>query len=161
MNKIIVEKPTTISLLNRACRFTSGKKARLSLLEMYRCEHSPIRTQIFAIYMYGIKSFVSVHFVRHKIGVEHFVESNRDDKTDIIADRNTPVNHMMICNAQSLINMARKRLCHKAHPETIEVMELIKNDLFKVDPDLASILVPECQYRGKCYELKPCGKRKE
>lgn len=73
--------------------------------------------------------------------------------------RNDEVNHAMLLNAQALINMARKRLCHKAHPETRLLMEHIKDCMKPVDPDLARYMVPECVYRGDvCHELRPCGK---
>jgi thymidylate synthase ThyX len=65
----------------------------------------------------------------------------------------------MLINAQAIINMARKRLCMKAHPETRLVYEHLKDHMKIVDPDLARYMVPECEYRGGvCHELRPCGK---
>ena len=158
--RIEVDKVTTESLMKRACRMTIRGESNVSLEKMYRCEHSPIRTQLFWIEMYDIPTFVSVHLVRHKYGVEHFVCSNRDDRGgDSHCDRDTPVNHGMLLNAQALINMARKRLCSKAHPKTIEVMQAICKAVNEVDPVLVHYLVPECDYRGGiCYEMKPCGR---
>ena len=75
--RIEVDKVTTESLMKRACRMTIRGESNVSLEKMYRCEHSPIRTQLFWIEMYDIPTFVSVHLVRHKYGVEHFVCSNR------------------------------------------------------------------------------------
>lgn len=101
-----------------------------------------------------------MHLVRHKIGVEHFVKSNRDDRGgagDDLVTRNSPVNHAMLINAQGLINMARKRLCFKAHEKTRKVMEAIRAQVALVDPDLAVYMVPECIYRNGCHELKSCG----
>jgi hypothetical protein len=100
-----------------------------------------------------------VHFVRHKHGVEHWVKSNRDDRPGHIEDRGryTPVNHAMFCNAQSLINMARRRLCFKAHKDTVSVMQAIKDEVQKIDPDLAACMLPDCLYRQGCYEFKSCG----
>ena len=159
--KIVIEKLTNIEHLQEACNFTSGKISNVSLKKMYACEHSPIRTQLFLIKMYDIHTFVSVHLVRHNINITHFVKSNRSDITGIEdkdITRLDPVNHLMLMNAQSLINVARKRLCRKSHEETRKVMILIKEEILKVDPDLYEFLVPECVYRGKCYELKPCKK---
>lgn len=160
--RIYIEKITNVDLMRRACRFTTHGQvdSMMSLNKIYRCEHSPCRTQIFWIEMLGIPSFVSVHLVRHKYGVEHWVQTMRDDRgAETVADRLTPVNHAMMANAQALLNMARKRLCHKAHPETRLIMEHIKDHLKQVDPDLAKYMVPECVYRGDvCHELKPCGK---
>ena len=156
--KINVEKLTDVSLVRRACEFTSRKPSKITLDKIYQCEHSPLRTQMFWIEMRDIPTFVSVHLVRHKFGVEHFVESNRDDtkKDSGIVDRNTLVNHAMLINAQALINMARKRLCSKTHTSTLLVMVLICRGVKIVDKDLAEYLVPECVYRGGCNELKSC-----
>ena len=100
---------------------------------------------------------MSTHLVRHSIGVTHYVESNRDDRGGQDVDRNTPVNHAMLINAQALIAMARKRLCSNAHKHTMRVMQQIKTAVKTADPDLAAAMVPDCIYRGTCNELKSCG----
>ena len=74
------------------------------------------------------------------------------------ADRYTKVNLGLFLNAQSLINMAKDRLCSDASAETREIFNAIKAEIEKVDPDLAQFLVPRCIYRGGiCNSLKPCG----
>lgn len=159
---ITIKKLTDETLLRRACEMTMhGKTGNVSLDSMYMAEHSPCRTQLFWLEMQGIPSFVSVHFVRHKIGVEHFVMSNRDDRGGGEAGevtRLSPVNHGMLINAQALINMARKRLCGKAHIETQRVMLSILNAMRETDPALARCLVPDCLYRHRCNELSSCGR---
>jgi hypothetical protein len=161
--RIYIEKITNVDLMRRACKFTTHGQtdSMMTLDKIYRCEHSPMRTQIFWIEMRGIPSFVSTHFVRHSVGIiGHWVQTMRDDRgAQTVADRNTPVNHAMLLNAQAIINMARKRLCMKAHPKTRLVFEHIKDHMKIVDPDLARYMVPECEYRGGvCHELRPCGK---
>lgn len=161
--KVKVTKLTDIDLLRKACESTMhGKESKLTLDNAYRCMHSVIRTQIFYVEMVDIPTFVSVHFVRHSQGVTHFVKSNRDDRGGSgTEDRLTPVTHSFICNAETLINMARKRLCLKAHEKTIEAMKEIKVCVSLSDPDLGKYMVPECEFRGnKCHELKPCGRFK-
>lgn len=161
--RIYIEKLTNVDLMRRACKLTTNGQidSMMSLDKIYRCEHSPMRTQMFWIEMLGIPSFVSTHLVRHSVGITgHFVQTMRDDRgANEIANRLTEVNHAMLINAQALINMARKRLCHKAHPETRLLMEHIKDHMKPVDPDLAKYMVPECIYRGDvCHELKSCGR---
>ena len=113
---------------------------------------------MFAVEMKDIPSFVSTHLVRHKIGVEHFVQSNRADRGgNAHADRNTLINHLMVLNAQALITMARKRLCSKASLETQEIMATIANKIHEVDAALAMCMLPECEYRGGCTEMNSCG----
>lgn len=158
--KITVRKITDKALLDLACSYTAGKDIEVkSMKRMYESEHSPTRTQLFVIEMQGIPTFVSVHLVRHKVGVEHYVKSNRSDRGgDEQANRLSPVNHMMLINAQGLINMARRRLCGKASKETQEVMQEIWYGVNAVDPDLSACMVPDCEYRKGCYEFGSCGR---
>lgn len=123
-------------------------------------EHSIIRRIHFKWVWTTLKSWISVHFVRHKVGVEHWVSTQRTDRTGI--DRNklpqdSPVNHEVDANAQALITISRKRLCHQADPETRQAWTEVKEKVQSVDPVLASVMVRECVYRGFCPEFYCCG----
>ena len=123
-------------------------------------EHSPIRLIRFRWKWQSLKSWVSVHFVRHKIGIEHWVTTQRSDRTGVDRDsspQDAPVSHMCEANAQALINTSRKRLCTQASPETRKAWQEVKDKLQEIDPVLASVMVPECIYRGFCPEMKCCG----
>ena len=127
---------------------------------MLLAEHSPIRLIHYFWRWIKIPSWVSVHMVRHKIGIEHFVRTQRTDRTGI--DRNdepqgVEIEHMSEATIQSLIFMARKRLCSSASPETRSAFKKLKAEIEKVDPVVASVLVPECIYRGWCPEWETCG----
>ena len=105
-------------------------------------------------------SWVSVHMVRHKIGIEHWVSTQRTDRTGVNRNelpQNSPVNHACEADAQALINISRKRLCNCAARETREAWQAVKNEVAKVEPELASCMVRECVYRGFCPEMFPCG----
>lgn len=156
---VTVTKLTGEDLLRAACASTTGVPSNISLKSMYKCQHSPIRTQLFWVEMLDVPYFVSVHFARHNVGVTHFVQSNREDRGGKGPDapRNTPVKHSMLINAEALINMSRKRLCNKAHGLTKACMLLIRQEVRKVDQELAKVMCSECVYRGgKCHELTPC-----
>jgi hypothetical protein len=154
--KVSVQRVTPDFLVSRACEFTSGGKVQREGLEdrMLRAEHSPIRTIVYWIELWDIPSYVSTHLVRHNVGVTHFVKSNRDKEG---VDRNTPVNHAMLINAQALINMARQRLCNKADNKTMAVMYQIRAKIALEHLELASYMVPDCVYRGHCVQPNPCG----
>lgn len=161
MSTVLVKDLIGQGLVNRACEMTMhGQTSRVPLSKLYRAEHSPIRCRMFWIEMQSIPSFVSVHLVRHKHGVEHFVQSMRDDlylDRDTKVDRETPVNHGMLINAQALIQISRKRLCLKSHAKTVAVWTKLRKAIREIDPDLADHMVPECGYRnGICPELKVC-----
>lgn len=53
---------------------------------MLLCEHSPIRQLFIKCKWYELKSWVSVHFVRHKFGIEHWIRTQREDRTGINRD---------------------------------------------------------------------------
>lgn len=123
-------------------------------------EHSPIRRLTFYWRWKNLMYWVSNHFVRHKYGIEHWISTQRDDRTG--GDRSKKpqtalVNHSAEANAQTLINMSRKRLCHCASPETQAAMRKLKDEVSKTEPELASCMVKECIYRGWCPEMYPCG----
>lgn len=74
------------------------------------------------------------------------------------SDRYTPVNLALLVNAQSLIDMAKLRLCLQAAPETRQVFNDLRTEIAKVDPDLANVMVRKCVYRGGlCGESRCCG----
>ena len=65
--------------------------------------------------------------------------------------------HECQANAQALINISRKRLCSCASKETREAWQAVKDEVAKVEPELASCMVRECIYRGFCPEMFGCG----
>jgi hypothetical protein len=74
------------------------------------------------------------------------------------SDRQTPVNLGLCINAQSLIDMAKMRLCRQSHKDTSTVFDAIRMEVEKVDPALAKMMVPKCVYRnGLCGEPRCCG----
>lgn len=127
-------------------------------------EHSPIRLIKFNWRWLNLPYFVSVHIVRHKHGIEHWISTQRTDRTGIDRNelpQNNPINHECEANAQALINISRKRLCNCASKETREAWRLVKDEVAKVEPELASCMVRECVYRnGLCPEVKTCGYNK-
>jgi len=159
--QITVKKLTDEELLRESAGMTTGHESHLSLRDAYGLEHSPMRTQMFWVRMEGIPTSSSVHLIRHHIWVEKFVKSNRPDRGgNGRADRDTPVDTGLFLNAQSLINMARMRLCNRADKTTREIMEEIKTKVAEIDADLAAFMVPNCTYRGGlCY--RPCKYKKE
>lgn len=130
--------------------------------KLVKAEHSPIRELWFGIKMV-VPYWVSVHFVRHHIGVNHYVQTQRNDRQDKYDRNEAPqgqlVSHIMSVNAQELIFMAHKRLCKQASPETREVMKEICEKVIEVAPYMKDVLVPLCVYRGGvCTEMFSCRK---
>ena len=130
---------------------------------MLLCEHSPIRQLSVRARWYDLKSWVSVHFVRHKIGIEHWVRTQRTDRTgtdrDELPQGNT-VEHEILASSQAVINISRKRLCTQASPDTREAWRMLLESFRDTEPELYAACVPDCVYRGWCYEFRSCGYHK-
>lgn len=181
-------KPDWIRVVN-AARRTWGKEPidhepsdkfkRQTLL----AEHSPIRLLEYDFTIEDVRQWVTVHLVRHHVGCEKFVHSQRqdiNDQVEVITKRLIEIlkeegllregwrerdymfqgetNEMdMSCNAQSFMSISRKRLCYGCtSPETRQAWELVIEALREVDPILAEKCAPDCIYRGFCSEGKRC-----
>jgi len=121
-----ITKLTDETLLKEACEFTMIKNVKSSqtFKEQLLRNHSPIRTQIYDVKMYGIPAFVAHHIRTHNVGVMgHWITSRRDDRGGEASEkRDELVDHMFIVNAEGLINIAKQRLCIKSvHQETRHV----------------------------------------
>lgn len=139
---------------------SGNKPITMWKLRMLKAEHSPIRFLTFKSKWRNLLSWVSVHLVRHKIGIDHFVRSQRTDRAGI--DRgdltqNTLIEHEILINAQAIINISRKRLCNCASKETQDAWITFLNTIADLEPELRKMCVPECIYRGHCPEMKCCG----
>ena len=156
--KVTVKRLTGLDELHQANFVTSGKLSRQSLKDAYKTKHSTCRVVLFNVIMENIPTFVSVHFVRHQLGITHFVRSNRiDNNGDGTEDRYSKVTHQMLLNSESLMNIAQDRLCTKASFETQEVMNKIVEAVDACDSDLAINLVPKCvRLNGMCPEKNSC-----
>ena len=147
--------------LNTVGKSTTKAPTEEWLKRLVEAEHSPIRELWFGIKM-EIPYWVSVHFVRHHIGVNHYIQTQRTDRTGINRDEKPQgeiVSHIMSVNAQELVFMAHKRLCKQASAETQAVMKEIVKKVVEVAPYMKSVLIPLCAYRnGKCTEMFPCKK---
>ena len=136
--------------------------------KMLLCEHSPIREITVTAEWEDIPYWVAMHLVRHHQGCQPYVLSQRDDRQiggqthEIRKDKpqDAPVRLRFTFNQQAIINISRKRLCGQASEETQEAWIKFINALRKREPELVSVCVPDCVYRGWCYEYKSCGYHK-
>lgn len=165
--KVEIIQETSWNRALNAARRTIGKdeinkepsnswKARMLL-----AEHSPIKLVEYCIKFKNLRQWVGVHLLRHGFTLP-FIHSQREDRRELGCPRDelpqgTPNDQDFVVNAQSLINISRKRLCRCASKETREAWEEVKKEMWKVDPIMASKMVPNCVYSGFCRELNCCG----
>lgn len=159
-----------------AMRVTRGKDMytkKMPSLEMWYkmilSEHSSSRVVKYRIYVEDIPFYNHVHLVRHHVGFEPHVYSQRDDNS---IDETTPrdelpqgtlINMFFDANVQALINISRKRLCHKSHRTTQNLIKKLKVALIyqgdAYDKVLGELLMKPCSWwAGVCAEPEPCGK---
>lgn len=144
-------------------------------------EHSQIKLVEYRISFKDLRQWVGVHLLRHPF-VLPFIHSQRSDRDaermneavdkvmSIIEDdvKNDPDFNMrdyrfqgegndqdFYVNAQTLVNISRKRLCTTASRETRYAWAIVKNAIKEFDPMMAHCMVRQCVYRGFCPEMHP------
>jgi len=177
--KVTVKRLVGPEYMTGALRTTAGKDmyvVKKPTLETFKkmvvsaggVPHSPLRAVNYRIYVEDVKSWVTVHYVRHHIGVQFYIKSQRTDRDVSSGDRNkdpqdTLINMMFDVNANSLLMMAQARLCVKAAPDTQAVMKEIKKQILEgddYDQIIGGAMQPSCEWYSKCFEPSPCGKWK-
>lgn len=154
-NDVVNSARTTINIEHGEKEPSSNWKRRILL-----AEHSPIRQLTIKWKWYDLKYWVSNHFVRHWLGIVHYVRTQRSDRTGVERDdigQGALVEHEAVANAQAMINISRKRLCYLASHETREAWQELLYSIRDQEPELYKACVPDCIYRGWCYEYKTCG----
>lgn len=138
---------------------------------MILSQHSCIRELRYMIKLKGIPTFVAQQFSRHKVATENpmdfmaekiavgddepYVKTQRSDRTGVKRDKlpqDTPVDMIVTCNAQGLIDMSKKRLCAKADSKAREIWIEVTNKMFAVDWNVALSMMPSCCWFGFCPE---------
>ena len=130
-------------------------------VKMLRCRHSPIRKLPFSFYISDMPYWLHVELVRHHVGFQPYVKSQRDDRNNNEVPRgkkpqDAPVNMIIDLNAETLMTIMNKRLCGAATKEMQELMLTIRKEVIKTNPEFAEFLVPMCLYHNRCNEFVSC-----
>ena len=123
---------------------------RHGLASAYHSENKCIQTQLFKVCLYEALNSTSLRFEQYNTtGQLHYIKSITND--------GNLVQHLMYLNARHLIDMSRDLLCNLAYPNITETMRTIQEEIFEIDPALASRMQPDCIYRGGiCYKGNDC-----
>ncbi len=149
-----------------AARFTQRKEplthepSAVFKQKMVKAEHSPLRLLEFDVQIFNIPYYCANHLVRH-VHAQPFVTTSRPDITGSGVSRHdmpqdAPVNLQLSLNAQELINISRFRQCTKAEATTRRIWAMVIEKLKTLEPEVASMCVRNCIYRGMCPEMVPC-----
>ena len=159
--KVKVTQDTTWNRALNAARRTAGKPMldkepseswrKMALM----AEHSPIKLVEYTIMFEDVRQWVGVHLLRHEHTLP-YIHTQRADRRDYLL-QGQPNDQDFVVNAQTLINISRKRLCSCASKETREAWHAVKAAIAEIDPVMAAFMVPNCIYRGFCPEKDSCG----
>lgn len=127
-----------------------------------KARHSPIRRLRFSFLLEEIPYFVSVHLCRH-IHSQPYVRSQRNDRQSAYdrnkAPQDSPVTMIWDMNAEELMVIMNKRLCRQASEKTRNLVQMMRDEVLKTNPEFEPFLVPMCKYTGECKEMYPCYER--
>ena len=138
---------------------TSEWKSRIVL-----AAHSPIYSMFYQIDWTGLPRWIADEFVRHHVGATPYMSSQRPDRSPGGKSRSEltqedPVNLTMVLNAQSFLDISRKRLCRQAAAGAREAWRRTLDALRDIgETELYDHCVPECVHQGGfCPEMRCCG----
>lgn len=138
---------------------TSDWKSRIVL-----AAHSPIYSMFYQIDWTWLPRWIADEFVRHHVGATPYMSSQRPDRSPGGTPRSEltqedPVNLTMVLNAQSFLDISRKRLCRQAAAGAREAWRRTLDALRDIgETELYDHCVPECVHQGGfCPEMRCCG----
>lgn len=146
-------------------------------------EHSQVKLVQYRIAFKELRVWVGVHLLRHPFLLP-FIHSQRVDRRenidalvekvmtiiseDIKSDPDFNKRDYLFqgetndqdfyVNAQTFVNISRKRLCSCASKESREAWQLVKDAMKEHDPAIYHCMVRQCVYRGFCSEMRPACK---
>lgn len=128
-----------------------------------RARHSYIRELKFGFLISNVPYYVAMHLVRHHVGCQPYVRTQRNDRQSEYdrgsAPQNAPVDMIWTMNAESLMVVSNKRLCKQAAEETRHIVYAMCRAVETTCPEFIGVLVPMCDYHGGvCHEMRPCGR---
>lgn len=127
--------------------------------------HSYIRELKFGFRISGIPYWVAMHLVRHHVGCQPYIRTQRNDRQTMYdrgkAPQDAPVDMIWTMNAESLLTIANKRLCNNAALQTRQVVTAMCDLVEEKCLEFRGFLVPMCEYHGGvCHEMNSCGRAK-
>lgn len=129
--------------------------------KILEARHSPIRYLRFSFLLEDVPYFTSTHLVRH-VHAQPYVKTQRNDRQKNYdrnkAPQDAPVDMIWDLNSEEFMVVCNKRLCSTADPTTRKLVQMMADEVLKVCPEFDGILVPACEYNGRCHEMFPCGR---
>lgn len=131
--------------------------------KILKARHSPIRYLVFSFDL-EVPYWVSTHLCRH-VHAQPYIQTQRNDRQKKYDREKAPQGAMVKMTwdmeAEELMTIMNKRLCHLASPETRQVVQAMKFLVLDKCPEFEDELIPNCELYHGCREMQSCGRYEE
>ena len=150
------------SLLAMVIEHCWGVKSKMNKEKIFACNDSFLEVPQYWCFCKAPRSVAAqlrTHSKKH--GMYFWMATGRADRKDRIPgeySRKQMVPFVMKLTARAIKEISHYRMCGKAEAPTRKFMQLFKEQLCAVEPELAKQMMPMCQFRnGLCTEFNCCG----
>lgn len=150
------------SLLAMVLEHCWGVKSKMNKGKIFASNDSILEIPEYWVFCKAPRS-VAMQLRTHekKHGMYFWMGTGRKDRKDRIPgeySREQIVPFVMKLTARAIKEISHYRMCGKAEAPTRKFMQLFKEQLCAVEPELAKEMMPMCQFRnGLCTEFNCCG----
>lgn len=161
----IVKIEQTEDMLRRVFKHCWSVESKMNKTKLFACNDSILEIpEYYAVCSAprAVAAQLRTHEKKH--GMYFWMATARPDREDAVKgnySREQEVNFVMKLTAKAIKEISHYRLCAKAEYPTRKFMLAFKEELRKIEPELAENMVPLCVYRGGiCTEFNSCKNRK-
>jgi hypothetical protein len=161
----IIKQQNNEAFLCETLRHCWGVKSNMKKSKLFASNDSILEIPEYYAFCKAPRSVAAqlrTHEKKH--GMYFWMATARPDREDAVKgdySREQEVNFVMKLTAKAIKEISHYRLCAKAEYPTRKFMLAFKEELRKVEPELAENMMPLCVYRGGiCTEFNSCKNRK-
>ena len=142
-------------------RYVEIKESKQELLEILNRYEGPEMNAICDKYFIQFKDMIPSDLIRTLCEYRDLVDGGcKPEDARMVLPNATKTNITMTINLRELMHVANLRLCSRSQLEIRQLFQEIKKEVEKVEPRLATLLVPSCEANhGICFEEKSCGRK--
>jgi hypothetical protein len=161
----IIKVPIGDELLKQTMKHCWGIESKMNKTKLFACNDSILEIPEYYAFCSAPRAVAAqlrTHEKKH--GMYFWMATARPDREDAVKgnySREQEVNFVMKLTAKAIKEISHYRMCAKAEYPTRKFMLAFKEELRKIEPELAENMVPLCVYRGGiCTEFNSCKNRK-
>lgn len=141
-------------------RYVEIKESKTELIKILNRYEGPEMKAVCDKYFVDFKDRIDSDLIKTLCQYRDLVDGGckAEDARNVLPNA-TKTNIVMTMNFRELIHVCNLRLCTRAQKEIRQLFTLIKKEVEKIQPELATLLVPSCEVTGFCMEHKCCGRK--